>query len=172
MPGHDDDDALPLYTIPKRPRRCWRASRTSSRPGVGARDLRECLLLQLRQAGLEQSVPYRLVRDCFDELINHRWSEISKRFGISQNDVQQAADEIAKLDPKPGLIYSSASDNYITPDLVVDKIDGQYHVFLNDANLPAPQAEPRLSGDRSRQEEVRWREQGVHFQQAQLGATG
>ena len=104
--------------------------------GVGARDLRECLKLQLRDAGLEQSVPYRLVRDCFDELINHRWSEISKRFGISPADVQKAADEIAKLDPKPGLVYSDASDNYIIPDLVVEKIDGRYHVFLNDANLP------------------------------------
>jgi RNA polymerase sigma-54 factor len=105
-------------------------------PGVGARDLRECLMLQLREAGLEQSVPYRLVRDCFDELINHRWSEISKRFGISPSDVQRAADEIAKLDPKPGLVYSSGSDNYIIPDLIVEKIDGKYHVFLNDANLP------------------------------------
>ncbi|MDQ3697323.1 MAG: RNA polymerase factor sigma-54 [Gemmatimonadota bacterium] len=105
-------------------------------PGVAARDLRECLMLQLREAGLEQSVPYRLIRDCFDELINHRWSEISKRFGISPTDVQKAADEIAKLDPKPGLVYSSASDNYIIPDLIVEKIDGRYHVFLNDANLP------------------------------------
>jgi RNA polymerase sigma-54 factor len=105
-------------------------------PGVGARDLRECLMLQLREAGLEQSVPYRLVRDCFDELINHRWSEISKRFGISPSDVQKAADEIKKLDPKPGLVYSDASDNYIIPDLIVEKIDGKYHVFLNDANLP------------------------------------
>ena len=105
-------------------------------PGVGARDLRECLMLQLREAGLEQSVPYRLVRDCFDELINHRWSEISKRFGISPADVQRAADEIAKLDPKPGLVHSAASDNYIIPDLIVDKIDGRYHIFLNDHNLP------------------------------------
>ena len=105
-------------------------------PGVGARDLRECLMLQLREAGLEHSVPFRLVRDCFDELIAHRWSEISKRFGISPADVQKAADEIAKLDPKPGLVYSDASDNYIIPDLIVDKIDGKYHVFLNDANLP------------------------------------
>ena len=105
-------------------------------PGVAARDLKECLLLQLREGGLQQSVPYRLVRDCFDELINHRWSEISKRFGISATDVQAAADEIAKLDPKPGLRYSARSDNYIIPDLVVDKIDDQYHVFLNDANLP------------------------------------
>jgi RNA polymerase sigma-54 factor len=105
-------------------------------PGIAARDLKECLLLQLREAGLQQSVPYRLVRDCFEELINHRWSEISKRFGISATDVQAAADEIAKLDPKPGLRYSTRSDNYIIPDLVVDKIDDQYHVFLNDANLP------------------------------------
>src|SRR5215831_17778266 len=104
--------------------------------GVGARDLRECLMLQLKDAGLEQSVPYRLVRDCFDELINHRWSEISKRFGISPSDVQRAADEIAKLDPKPGLRFSAGDDNYIIPDLIVEKIDGKYHVFLNDANLP------------------------------------
>src|SRR5215218_10764601 len=95
-------------------------------PGVAARDLRECLMLQLKDAGLEHSVPYRLVRDCFEELIAHRWSEISKRFGISPADVQRAADEIAKLDPKPGLMYSDASDNYIIPDLVVEKIDGKY----------------------------------------------
>src|SRR3712207_9206787 len=75
---------------------------------------------------------FRSVRDCFDELINHRWSEISKRFGISPSDVQKAADEIAKLDPKPGLVYSSGGDNYIIPDLIVEKIDGKYHVFLND----------------------------------------
>ncbi len=105
-------------------------------PGVGARDLRECLMLQLGEAGLTQSVPYRLVRDCFDELIAHRWSEISKRFGISASDVQKAADEIAKLDPKPGLRFRSGDENYIIPDLIVDKIDGVYNVFLNDANLP------------------------------------
>ena len=104
--------------------------------GVGARNLRECLLLQLEEAGLNQSVPYRLVHDCFDELIAHRWSEISKRFGITAADVQKAADEIAKLDPKPGLRFRSGDENYIIPDLIVDKIDGHYHIFLNDANLP------------------------------------
>jgi len=104
--------------------------------GVGARNLRECLLLQLEEAGLSQSVPYRLVHDCFDELIAHRWSEISKRFGITATDVQKAADEIAKLDPKPGLRFRSGDENYIIPDLIVDKIDGHYHIFLNDANLP------------------------------------
>ncbi|MEO8577167.1 MAG: RNA polymerase factor sigma-54 [Gemmatimonadales bacterium] len=126
---------LPLYSIPEGEKMLETVHELDP-PGVGARDLRECLLLQLKEAGLTQSVPYRLVRDCFDELIAHRWSEISKRFGISASDVQKAADEIAKLDPKPGLRFRSGDENYIIPDLIVDKIDGQYHVFLNDANLP------------------------------------
>ncbi|MBA3670575.1 MAG: RNA polymerase factor sigma-54 [Gemmatimonadaceae bacterium] len=130
-----DIDDLPLYTLSEAEAMLV-TIQSLDPPGVGARDLRECLMLQLREAGLEHSVPFRLVRDCFDELIAHRWSEISKRFGISPADVQKAADEIAKLDPKPGLVYSDASDNYIIPDLIVDKIDGQYHIFLNDANLP------------------------------------
>ena len=130
-----DDDDLPLYSV-EESAEMLATIQGLDPAGVGARDLRECLMLQLKEAGLEHSVPYRLVRDCFDELINHRWSEISKRFGISPSDVQKAADEIQKLDPKPGSKYSDLSDNYIIPDLVVDKIDGKYHVFLNDANLP------------------------------------
>ncbi|MDQ6768375.1 MAG: RNA polymerase factor sigma-54 [Gemmatimonadota bacterium] len=132
--GRETDD-LPLYTL-EEGQTMLATIQTLDPPGVGAQDLRECLLLQLKEAGLEQSVPYRLVRDCFEELINHRWSEISKRFGISAGDVQKAADEIAKLDPKPGLQYGSRDDNYIIPDLIVEKIDDRYHVFLNDANLP------------------------------------
>lgn len=126
-------------------------------PGVGARDLRECILLQLRdcavqeltsehqgveptpsevEAALAGKLVYRIVRDYFEQLINHRWSEISKELSITPKDVQDAADEIAKLDPKPGLKYGSHDDNYITPDLVVEKIGGEYLVFLNDTNLP------------------------------------
>jgi RNA polymerase sigma-54 factor len=130
-----DIDDLPMYTV-EEGQKMLVTVQSLDPPGVGAQDLRECLLLQLKEAGLEQSVPYRLVRDCFEELINHRWSEISKRFGISAGDVQKAADEIAKLDPKPGLQYGSRDDNYIIPDLIVEKIDDRYHVFLNDANLP------------------------------------
>ncbi len=105
-------------------------------PGVGARDLRECLLLQLRADGHAGTLAYRLVDEAFEELIGHRWSELSKRFGLSAQDVQGAADAVAKLDPKPGLRFSSGDDNYIIPDLVVEKIDGVYHIFLNDGNLP------------------------------------
>jgi len=122
-------------------------------PGVGARDLRECLLLQLRAAGQREALSFRLVDESFEELIGHRWSELSKRFGISAQDVQTAADEIAKLDPKPGLRFSAGSDNYIIPDLVIDKIDGAYHIFLNDGNLP------RLKLSRAYQEIARDKKQ-------------
>jgi RNA polymerase sigma-54 factor len=104
--------------------------------GVGARDLRECIMLQLRDMEMDGTRTFIIVRDYFDQLINHRWSEISKELSITPKEVQAAADEIAKLDPKPGLKYAAPADNYITPDLIVEKIDGHYHVFLNDTSLP------------------------------------
>ncbi len=129
------DRELPLYTMAEA-EEMLRIVQLLDPAGVGARDLRECLLSQLREDHSEETLQYRLVLEAFDELLNHRWSEISKRFGISPQEVQTAADEIAKLDPKPGLRFSAESDNYVVPDLVVEKIDGAYHVFLNDTNLP------------------------------------
>jgi len=105
-------------------------------PGVGARDLRECLLLQLEARAETDTLAYRLVREAFDDLKAHRWSDLGKRFGLDATEVQKVADELAKLDPKPGLQHSAANDAYIIPDLVVEKIDGEYKVFLNDAGLP------------------------------------
>jgi RNA polymerase sigma-54 factor len=104
--------------------------------GVGARDLRETLLIQLRDRSEEDTLAYRIVHDHFEQLVNHRWSELSKEHGISPRDVQSAADSIAKLDPKPGLKYADMSDNYVIPDLVVEKVDGEYFVFHNDSSLP------------------------------------
>jgi len=128
-------DAVPLYTMDEA-EAMLATIQALDPPGVGARDLRECLLIQMRESGRLETLEGRLVSDAFDELISHRWSEISKRFGVSVIEVQKAADEVAKLDPKPGLRHSDATDNYIVADLVIDKIDGKYHVFINDANLP------------------------------------
>jgi RNA polymerase sigma-54 factor len=128
-------DAVPLYTADEA-EAMLKTIQLLDPPGVGARNLRECLLIQIRDAGRDETLEGRLVSEAFDELINHRWSEISKRFGVSVAEVQAAADEVAKLDPKPGLRHSDASDNYIVADLVIDKIDGKYLVFINDNNLP------------------------------------
>ena len=105
-------------------------------PGTGARNLRECLLLQLENQKRTDTLVYRLVKDAFDDLIAHRWSDLGKRFGLAPDEVQRAADELARLDPKPGLQHSAGNDAYIIPDLVVEKIDDKYHVFLNDSGLP------------------------------------
>ncbi len=105
-------------------------------PGVGARDLRESLMLQLEARGQTDTLVYRLVREAFDDLKAHRWSDLGKRFGLDAAEVQKVADDLAKLDPKPGLQHSAANEAYIMPDLVVEKIDGEYKVFLNDSGLP------------------------------------
>ncbi len=105
-------------------------------PGIAARDLRECLLLQLEDAGQTDTLTYRLVHEAFDDLIAHRWSELAKRYGLEPKEVQDAADELAKLDPKPGLQYQSTADTYVVPDLIVEKIDDEYRVFLNDGWMP------------------------------------
>src|SRR5207244_1284066 len=83
-----------------------------------------------------ETLAYRLVREAFEDLKAHRWSDLGKRFGLDAAEVQKVADELARLDPKPGLQHSSANEAYIIPDLVVEKIDGQYKVFLNDSGLP------------------------------------
>jgi len=105
-------------------------------PGVGARDLRECLLIQLREAGDTESLTYRLVAEAFPDLIAHRWNDLAKRFGVEPGGVQSAADQLARFDPKPGLKHSERSDGYIIPDLIVEKIADRYHVFLNDTGMP------------------------------------
>ncbi len=104
--------------------------------GIGARDPREALLLQQRDRGKEDTLAFKLVRDHFNDLVNHRWKELSKEHGVTPQEVQAAADEVAKLDPKPGLKYSNSSSSYVIPDLIVEKIDGEYCVSHNDTTLP------------------------------------
>ena len=104
--------------------------------GVGARDVRECLQLQLRELGRTDSLAYRLVDQAFDELIARKWSELARRFSIAPSEVQRAHDEVAKLDPKPGLRFSAQDDGFVIPDLIVDRIDGEYRVFTNDGHMP------------------------------------
>ncbi len=105
-------------------------------PGVAARDLRECILIQMRHHDMEGTLAHTIVRDHFDDLINHRWSDIAKSMGIGAKEVQDAADDISTLDPKPGLKYMPDPEQYVIPDLIVDKIDGEYMVFVNDTSLP------------------------------------
>ncbi|MDE2654878.1 MAG: RNA polymerase factor sigma-54 [Gemmatimonadota bacterium] len=105
-------------------------------PGVGGHDLGECLRIQLARANRQDSLAFRIVTDHLDDLLNHRWAEISKISGVSVAEVQGVADEVATLDPRPGRQYASSPDQYVIPDLIVDKVGGEYMVFVNDTGLP------------------------------------
>jgi RNA polymerase sigma-54 factor len=134
--GRDPDlEEIPRFTL-EEVEGVLRTIQALDPAGIGARDLRECLLLQLNDQLLENGLVYDIVDKHFEQLVNHRWAEISKELGVSPRDVQTAADEIAKLDPKPGLQYSGGEGNYIIADLVVEKIDNDYIVFHNDTALP------------------------------------
>jgi len=105
-------------------------------PGVGARDVQESILIQLRQRDEDDTLAYKIIETHFDALINHRWNDIARELSISPKEVQDAADSISHLDPKPGLKYSVDPEQYVIPDLIVEKIDGDYMVFANDTSLP------------------------------------
>ena len=121
--------------------------------GIAARDLRETLLLQLRDREREASLAYRIVRAHFDDLANRRWAELAEEHGVTPREVQAAADEIAKLDPKPGLGYADAPESYVIPDLTVEKVEGRYRVAHADSSLPRLRISPvyrEVAADRAR----------------------
>ena len=105
-------------------------------PGVGARDLRECLLIQLKRAGKETSLEYKIIHDHMQDLGKRRFPEIARRMGISVEQIQKCANSISQLDPRPGQIFAAAPQNYVLPDVTVEKIDGQYQVILNGEQIP------------------------------------
>ena len=104
--------------------------------GVGARDLRECLLLQLRRQGKEHSLEHGIVSEHMDDLGKHRFLEIARRMEISVEDVQKAADNIARLNPRPGQVFAAAPQNYVLPDVIVEKVDGEYQIAFNNEQIP------------------------------------
>jgi RNA polymerase sigma-54 factor len=105
-------------------------------PGVGARDLRESLLIQLEMRDLEDSIAARIVSDYFEEFKKKKYTDISKRLKVSVKEIQEMAKVIGSLNPKPGLDIVSEGPTYVIPDLVVERVGDKYVVYLNDKNLP------------------------------------
>src|SRR5437867_9710023 len=105
-------------------------------PGVGARDLRECLLIQLKREGRQTSLEYKIISEHMRDLGKRRFPEIARRMGISVEQVQKCANNIARLDPRPGQIFAAAPQNYVLPDVTVEKVNGTYQVILNGEQIP------------------------------------
>lgn len=105
-------------------------------PGVGARDLRESLLIQLDQKGLADSLSVRIVAEHWHELDRKTHMQLSRSLGVPIERVREAMDELRTLSPRPAQGRFTTPAVPVVPDLVVDRIDDEYIVYHNDRNLP------------------------------------
>jgi RNA polymerase sigma-54 factor len=105
-------------------------------PGVGARDLRECLYAQLTTLGMEESLAARVVLKHLGLLEKHRYNEIAKALGVTLDMVGEAAKVISLLEPKPGRDYGGQEPAYIVPDVYIQKVGVEFMVTLNESAVP------------------------------------
>jgi len=104
--------------------------------GVAARDLKECLLIQLEQIAVRDPVAEKIVSEHLALLKNRNHPAIARRLGVSLDRVNQAAYLISKLDPKPGRAFGGEVIQEIIPDVYVYKVEGEYVIYLNDEDIP------------------------------------
>jgi RNA polymerase sigma-54 factor len=110
--------------------------------GVAARDLQECLWLQLRHLGLEGTPTEKIVTEHLRLLQNHQVPEIARKLGMSIEDLKEHVEIIRNLDPKPGSRYNPSQSQYVIPDVYVVKVEDQYVAALNEEGLPQLRISP------------------------------
>ncbi len=113
--------------------------------GIGAKDLQECLLIQLERMGKHDSLAYQIISDFYNELIHNQLQIISKKLGRTMDDIKDAVHQIGTLDPKPGRDLSTDNAVVINPDIIVTrKEDGSFNVETNDNLLPYIRVNPKI----------------------------
>ena len=104
-------------------------------PGVGARNIQECLIIQLRSKG-DYPVAERIIRDCLKELKLKRYTNIMKKCRISKSKLDEAITVISHLEPYPGRQYYSEDIRYINPEVIVEEREGEFEVIPNSLSIP------------------------------------
>ncbi len=110
--------------------------------GVAARDLQECLWLQIRHLGLEGTPSEKIVTEHLRLLQNHQVPEIARKLGMPIEELKQHIEIIRNLDPKPGSRYNPSQSQYVIPDVYVVKVEDQYVAMLNEEGLPQLRISP------------------------------
>jgi RNA polymerase sigma-54 factor len=110
--------------------------------GVAARDLQECLWLQIKHLGLEGTPTEKIVTEHLRLLQNHQVPEIARRLGMTIEDLKEHIEVIRNLDPKPGSRYNPQQSQYVIPDVYVVKVEDQYVAMLNEEGLPQLRISP------------------------------
>jgi RNA polymerase sigma-54 factor len=105
-------------------------------PGVAARDLRECMKIQIRAVGIDDPIVHRIVDECLDVLVKRDFRSVARHLGVAVEDVATAAKVIGTLEPRPGRAFGGDEPIYIVPDIYVYKVGDDLHIVLNDDGLP------------------------------------
>jgi RNA polymerase sigma-54 factor len=105
-------------------------------PGIGARDLKECLLLQLNALNLDQTLVGKIVDSHMELVERKRYSTLAKQYNATLDDIMTAVKIIEGLEPRPGRIFSSSETNYVVPDVYINKTDEGYQIVLNEEGMP------------------------------------
>ena len=104
--------------------------------GIGARDLKECLLLQIKSKRMGGTLPARIIENHIDKLEKRKFREIAKALSVPLGEVFAAVHIISTLEPKPGRSFSAERAQYIIPDILLRKVDGEYVIIINDEEIP------------------------------------
>jgi RNA polymerase sigma-54 factor len=125
-------------TTPEEIERVLRLIQKLNPPGIAARNLQECLIIQLdtKNENGKYAIPLLVLKECYQDFVNHRFEQVGERLEISPDHVKDALAAISKLNPKPGESYSDAKRNYIIPDFYVEKVDDELVISLNDYKTP------------------------------------
>lgn len=113
-----------------------RTIQTFQPAGVGARDLRECLMLQLEREGRENSVEYLIIRDQMDALGRRRLPEIARALDRGVEEIQEAVRRIARLEPRPGRAFLPDNDQFIVAEVFVTKVGDEFVISTNNDHIP------------------------------------
>jgi RNA polymerase sigma-54 factor len=112
------------------------ALRTFDPPGIGSESLADCLLAQLAAIGRRDCLAARIIRDHLELLTRRRIPELSRKLGAASEDVQEAIEEIGKLDPAPGRRFAEDSNRVVVPDVTVTQEGGEWKIHLNNDYIP------------------------------------
>jgi len=111
--------------------------------GISARNMAECLLAQLTEEQKQNRILVGLVSEHFENLIHRRYQKIASAYGVSEETILLAKEQVSKLDPKPGLRILSTNAVYVFPDVTMKLIDGKYEIIINDHITPNIIISPR-----------------------------
>lgn len=128
--------ALAVSALPQDVEKVLKIIQEFDPPGIGARNLRECLMLQLEHAKLVESLEYKMLKDHPDLVARKRIIELAKILNVSVQDIEQAFERLARLNPRPGKQFINEGPSYVVPELEVKKIGGKWVVETKNELIP------------------------------------